>query len=60
MGKSLVGKKEITAYVRRSWVIIRRWTLKDNFPARKIDNVWESNTDLVDEWKRTKIKPCQE
>ncbi len=59
MGKSLVGKKEIAAYVRRSWMTIRRWVLVDNFPARKIDGVWESNTSLVDDWKRAKIKPCQ-
>ena len=59
MGKGLVGKKEITAYVRRSWMTIQRWIIEDSFPARKIDGVWESDTTLVDEWKRAKIKPCQ-
>jgi hypothetical protein len=57
MGESLVGKKEIVAYVRRSWMTIRRWILEDNFPARKIDGVWESDAVLVDDWKRSKIKP---
>jgi hypothetical protein len=59
MGKSLVGKKEITAYVRRSWMTIRKWIMEDSFPARKIDGVWESDTSLVDDWKKAKIKPCQ-
>ncbi|MFZ4436796.1 MAG: hypothetical protein ACOYOS_00050 [Syntrophales bacterium] len=59
MGKSLVGKKEIAAYVRRSWMTIRRWVLADQFPAKKIDGVWESDTALVDDWKRAKIKSCQ-
>lgn len=59
MGKSLVGKKEIAAYVRRSWMTIRRWIVDDDFPARKIDGVWESDTALVDDWKKAKIKPCQ-
>ena len=60
MRKSLVGKKEITAYSRRSWITVKRWILTGNFPATKIDGVWESDTELIDEWKRTKIKPCQE
>jgi len=60
MAKSLVGKKEITTYARRSWPIMKRWIKKGGFPAKKIDGVWESNTDLIDEWKRERIKPCQE
>ena len=60
MRKSLVGKKEITAYSRRSWLTVKRWIANGNFPATKIDGVWESDTELIDEWKRTKIKPCQE
>jgi hypothetical protein len=59
MGKSLVGKKEICAYVRRSWRTIKKWVQTDQFPATKIDDRWESDTGLIDEWKRTKIKPCQ-
>jgi hypothetical protein len=60
MGKSLVGKKEITVYARRSWMTIRKWIKAEQFPARKIDGVWESDSALIDEWKRTKIKPGQE
>lgn len=60
MGKNLQGKKEITAYARRSWLVVLRWVKEEAFPAAKIDGVWESDTSLIDEWKRTKIKPCQE
>jgi hypothetical protein len=59
MGKSLVGKKEISVYARRSWQVVKRWIQNDGFPARKIDGVWESDAGLVDDWKRAKIKPCQ-
>lgn len=55
MCKSLVGKKEIQAYVRRSWQTIHSWIVGGGFPARKIDGVWESTTDLVDEWRRNNI-----
>ena len=55
MSKSLVGKQEIKAYTRRSWQTIQAWIDTENFPARKIGGVWESNKDLVDEWRRNNI-----
>jgi len=60
MGHSLVGKREICKYVRRSWTTVLDWVKTSGFPAAKIGGVWESDTSLVDDWKRTKIKPCQE
>ena len=58
---NLVGKKEITTYCRRSWTTIRAWIKTENFPAKKMDGVWESDVRLIDEWKMEKIKkPCQE
>ena len=59
IGRSLVGKKEISLYARRSWLIVKRWVDEDGFPATKLDGVWESDSSLIDAWKRTKIKPCQ-
>lgn len=53
MGKSfLVGRKEISGFVGRSWHTIRRWIDEDGFPAVKIDGVWESHADLVEEWRK--------
>ena len=59
MNKSLVGKKDICAYAQRSWITVKRWIQKKGFPARKIDGRWESDTELIDEWKRAQIKTCQ-
>lgn len=53
--KCLVGKKEICGYARRSWLTVRRWIKENKFPAKKIDGIWESSTDLVDEWKEKRI-----
>jgi hypothetical protein len=55
LDKTLVGKREIRAYVRRSWQTIAAWIEAEGFPARKIKGVWESDTDLVDAWRRKKI-----
>lgn len=52
---SLTGKKMIMAYVGRSWKIIMVWINERNFPARKIDGVWESDIDLIDKWLRSEI-----
>jgi len=50
-----MGRNEIQAYVRRSWQTIAAWIDAEGFPARKISGVWESDTDLVDPWRRKKI-----
>ena len=55
VNKNLTGTKEIHDYVRRSWETIERWIKEEGFPAKKLDGVWESSTDLIDEWKREKI-----
>jgi len=52
----LTGKKMITAYVGRSWTTIRKWAQERNFPARKIDGVWESDTDLIIRWRKEEIQ----
>jgi len=59
MGEPLIGKREIRAYVRRSWKTIAEWIITKNFPARKIDGVWESDTGLISEWKRNQIIPSK-
>ena len=51
----LVGKKEIKAYCRRSWPMLRSWIMDDCFPAWKIDGCWEGDCRLIDEWYRQRI-----
>jgi hypothetical protein len=55
LDKALVGKREIRAYVRRSRQTIAAWIKAEEFPARKINGVRESDTDLVDAWRRDRI-----
>ena len=52
----LTGKKMITTYVGRSWVTIVKWIEEKDFPARKIDGVWESDTDLIIGWRKNEIR----
>lgn len=52
----LVGKKEIARYVRRSWDVIMLWIQKENFPAEKHAGVWESCTELIDEWRKNRLR----
>jgi hypothetical protein len=51
----LKGKEAIKAVVKRSWSKIKDWILKEGFPAKKIDGVWESDSDLIREWRRRRI-----
>ena len=57
MGEAAVlsGRKEICGYCRRSWKIVLRWHRERGFPMRKLDDVWESDTGLVDEWRKGQI-----
>lgn len=54
-GKPLSGMDEITEYARRSSVTILDWIRNMNFPARKIGGIWESDTSLIDQWRREQI-----
>lgn len=65
MSTILVGKKSICSFVERSWPTVYAWIRTKRFPARKIDGVWESDTELIINWRRNQIietheKPCQE
>lgn len=55
VNKNLIGKKEILFYTRRSWKTIKKWIKKEKFPAKKLEGIWESSADLIDEWKKHKI-----
>ena len=60
----LSGRKMICQYCQRSWEIVLRWYRERGFPMRKIDDVWESDQVLIDEWRRKEIraskKGCQD
>lgn len=63
MNQILTGRKQIQKFVGRAWSVIRKWIDHDDFPAAKIEGVWESDVDMILEWRRTKINsrktPCQ-
>lgn len=52
---ALSGMKEITAYVRRSESTVLTLIREFDFPAKKICGVWESDTEVVDNWRRRLI-----
>jgi hypothetical protein len=51
----LTGKKNICNFVGRSWDTVERWIRERGFPARKIDGVWESDSELITAWRRRQI-----
>ena len=59
LNKILTGRKQIQGFVGRAWEIIMRWVRDDGFPAKKIDGIWESDADLILEWRRKKIKGAE-
>lgn len=52
---ALIGTAEISDYTRRSWVVIARWIEKHGFPAKKMEGVWESDTESIDRWRREQL-----
>ena len=52
---NLPGMKEITRYCNRSESTILKWIRGFGFPAVKILGSWESDTDLIDEWRKNQI-----
>lgn len=51
----LTGMKRIRGYVGRSEATVIDWVRTRGFPAKKINGVWESDTLLIDEWRRAQI-----
>jgi len=50
-GKFLTGMKEICKYVSRSESTVINWIRDEDFPAKKIDGIWESHTGMIDSWR---------
>ena len=51
----LNGKKDICRYVGRSWSTIRKWIDQKEFPARKLDGIWEADAELIIQWRQRQI-----
>lgn len=53
--KALSGMKEICGHMRRSESTMLALIRDFDFPAKKIRGIWESHTDLIDEWLKMQI-----
>lgn len=53
---ALIGMKEICKYCQRSEPTILMLIRTQAFPADKFSGVWESDTELIDDWRREKIR----
>lgn len=52
----LSGMTEICNYCRRSESTLLLWIRNMDFPAVKIGGLWESNTELIDQWFKQMIE----
>lgn len=53
---ALSGMKAISNYTNRSEATVLAWIREYDFPATKLGGSWESDTQLVDEWRREQIR----
>lgn len=51
----LSGMKEIARHCNRSESTILIWIRERAFPAEKITGSWESDTELIDQWRKEQI-----
>ncbi len=51
----LSGMKEITDHCKRSESTILKLIREEKFPAEKVGGIWESDTDLIDDWRKKLI-----
>jgi len=52
----LSGMKSICDYCSRSESTIIKWIQQAGFPATKVTGSWESDTDLIDSWRKCLIE----
>ena len=52
---ALVGIDAIVDFTGRPWNVIKKWIANDNFPAKKRDGRWESDTVLINDHRRQQI-----
>jgi hypothetical protein len=51
----LSGMKEIARHCNRSEATILGWIRDRAFPAVKITGSWESDTEIIDQWRKNQI-----
>ena len=51
----LSGMKQICEYINRSECTVLTLVRTEGFPAKKIGGIWESDTQLIDDWRRENI-----
>lgn len=52
----LPGMKDICKFCNRSPATILIWIRDRAFPAVKIGGSWESDTELIDDWRKQQIR----
>lgn len=54
----LKGMLAITKYANRSESTLLEWKITLKFPVTKLpgSNIWESDTEMIDEWRREELK----
>lgn len=52
----LSGMNEISSYIKRSIPTVIELVATVDFPATKIGGVWESDTEMIDEWRKAFLK----
>lgn len=54
---TLVGMKEICTYMRRSEATVLKLVQEyEDFPAKKINGIWESDKTMIDVWRRKQLQ----
>jgi predicted DNA-binding transcriptional regulator AlpA len=52
----LMGMKEICAYVGKSVNTVKTLIRDEGFPAVQIGGMWESDCQMIDQWRRAQIE----
>ena len=53
--ESLEGRKQIADFVERDWRTISRWIKDHSFPATKIGGTWQSDAELIRQWRKKQV-----
>jgi len=57
---ALVGMAAICQYMNRGEKTVLNLIRDEDFPARKLGGIWESDKELVDKWRRRRISMDRE
>jgi hypothetical protein len=56
----LQGRDAIAEFTGRRWAVILRWIREKGFPATKLGGVWESEREMITQWRREQIRKAKE